>query len=158
VFLEYTPEGQPMQRWHYRPGRVHCGEMILLERETGLKYGQEFKQALMQGGTLARQGLLWLFLHRAHPSLKFSDVGFYDDELELVQDKDELAAEIETLEGLTGVPEDQRTAGLAMLRAQLATAPDAPGKAPTDTPAEPLPEPAPVDVPTPPQPQALSAS
>lgn len=151
MFLIYKPEGQPEQRWHYQPGRVHSGEMILLERETGLKYGQEFKQALMQGGTLARQGLLWLFLHRDHPSLRFADVGFFDDELVLEQDKDELSAEIEALEDMGGVPEDQRAAGLAILRAQRATAPDAPGKAPAATPAEPLPEPAPADAPTPPQ-------
>lgn len=157
MFLIYKPEGQSEQRWHYQPGRVHSGEMILLERETGLKYGQEFKQALMEGGTIARQGLLWLFLHRQHPSLKFADVGFYDDELVLEGDKDELAAQIEALEGMAGIPEDERQAGLAILRSQLATAPDAPGKAPAPTPAEPTPEPVPVDAPMLPPPPVPSS-
>jgi hypothetical protein len=136
MYLEYTPEGQPTQRWTFQPGRVHSGDMILIEKHTGLKYGQEFKQALLQGGTLARRGLLWLFLHRDHPTIKFDDVSFYDDELKLVQDKDEIDAEIDALEKFDGIPEDQRAAGLAMLRSQLETAPAAPGKAPASTPAE----------------------
>jgi hypothetical protein len=162
VFVIYKPEGQPEQRWHYQPGRIHSGEMILLERETGLRYGQEFKQELAQGSTVARRGLLWLFLHRAHPALKYADVGFYDDELELQLDKDEVAKEIEALEDMAGgMPESQRQAGLALMRAQLDSAPDAPGKAPAvdPTPAdEPIPPTAPADALTPPQPPAPSAT
>jgi hypothetical protein len=139
VFLHYKPEGQPERRFHVQLGRMHSGEMIQLERHTGLKYGP-FKQELMQAGTIARQGLLWLLLHRDHPELKFADVGFYDDELELVMDKDEVAKEIEALEDLAGspeLPEADRLAGLAMLRSQLREAPDAPGKAPESTLAAP---------------------
>lgn len=157
MFLEYTPQGQPTQRWHFQPGRLKTGSMILLEKQTGLKYGQEFKQTLMMGGTLARKALLWLFLRQDHPTVKFDDVDFYDDELLLVQDKDEIEAEIEALKDLDGIPEDQRLAGLSMLRSQLLTAPDAPGKAPEGTPATPEGEPAPADASTaPPAPDPSS--
>lgn len=142
MFLVYKPEGQPEQRWHFLPGRLKTAEMIAIEKRTGLKYGQQFKQELMMGGTLARQALLWTMLRREHHTLRFEDVDFYDDELQLLQDKDELAAEIEALETeqIEGMSDLERAAGLALLRRQQAEAPEAPGKAPTAvTPAEPAP-------------------
>lgn len=156
MFVVYKPEGQPEQRWHFLPGRLRTAEMIAIEKRTGLKYGTEFKQDLLMGGTRARQALLWTMLRREHHTIQFDDVDFYDDELVLERDKDELAAEIAELEKFQGLTEAERDAGLALLRSQLETAPDAPGKAPTVTPAEPpseppvlpaYPDPAPVDVP-----------
>lgn len=135
MFLIYTPEGQEEQRWLYQPGRLKTNEMIAIERRTGLKYGGQFKQDLMQGGTLARKALLWTFLRRTHHTISFDDVDFYDDELQLVMDRDELTAEIEALESFDGITEDERRAGLALLRQQLAEAPYAPGKDPGTPPA-----------------------
>lgn len=149
MFLVYKPEGQPEQRWHFQPGRVRTGSMILLQKVTGLKYGQEFKQALLEGDVIARRALLWLHLRQDHPTIRVEDVEFADDELLLVQDKDELVASIEQLENMTGIPEDERAAGLSMMRQQLLEAPDAPGKAPTVTPAGPEPAPEPTPGPTP---------
>lgn len=138
MYLIYTPEGQEEQRWVFQPGRLRTAEMIAIERRTGgLKYGTEFKDALMRGDTLARKALLWTLLRRTHHTISFDDVDFYDDELKLVLDRDELAAEIAALEEFAGVTEDQRMAGLALLRAQLADAPYAPGKDPAPTPTEP---------------------
>lgn len=147
MFLIYTPEGQEEQRWLYQPGRLKTNEMIAIERRTGLKYGGQFKQDLMQGGTLARKALLWTFLRRTHHTISFDDVDFYDDELQLVMDRDELTAEIEALESFDGITEDERRAGLALLRQQLAEAPYAPGKDPgtPPTPAGPYTGPVPTD-------------
>ncbi|MEV4705024.1 hypothetical protein [Actinoplanes sp. NPDC049316] len=139
MFLIYTPEGQEEQRWLYQPGRLKTNEMIAIERRTGLKYGGQFKQDLMQGGTLARKALLWTFLRRTHHTISFDDVDFYDDELQLVMDRDELTAEIEALESFDGITEDERRAGLALLRQQLAEAPYAPGKDPGTPPTPPTP-------------------
>lgn len=130
MFVVYKPADQPEQRWHFLPGRLKTAEMIAIEKRTGLPYSGAFKQNLMQGGTLARQALLWTMLRREHHTLKFEDVEFYDDELELQLDKDELAAEIAALEDFDGVTDAERNAGLALLRGQLDDAPYAPGKEP----------------------------
>ena len=131
MFLVYTPEGKPEQRWHYQPGRLKSGEMILLEKHSGgMKYGQEFKQQLMMGSTMARRALLWMFLHREHRTLDIRDVDFFDDELKLVRDKDETLAEIAELKEFDGIPEAEREAALSILRRELQEAPEAPGKAP----------------------------
>ncbi len=140
MFLVYKPEGGEEQRWLYNPGRLRTQEMFAIERHPGLKYGGEFKQALMQGATLARQALLWTFLRRDHPTIKFADVDFFDEELELQRDKDELEAEIAALEENTDLDETTRSISLHVLRGQLATAPYAPGK-------EPLPDPEPETAP-----------
>lgn len=145
LYLVYKPEGQPEQRWHYEPGRLHSGEMLLVEKASGFRYGAEFKQELMLGGTMARKALLWVMLRRTHPAIKLADIGFCDDELQLIQDKDELAAELAAMEGEErpdGMSDAQWSAGMALLRRQLAEAPDAPGKAPTGTTAEPSSSPA----------------
>lgn len=138
MYLVYKPEGQPEQRWHFQPGRMNRFDMLAIEKVTGLKYGQQFKQELMQGGTEARAALLWVHLRREHPTIDFRNIEFFDDELQLLQDKDETLAEIAALEGeeIEGLSELERAAGLALLRRQLAEAPDAPGKAPTATTAE----------------------
>ena len=151
MFLVYKPLGQPEQRWHFLPGRMHSGEMILIEKVSDLRYGNEFKQELMMGGTTARKALLWVMLRRQHPTIRFADVEFYDDELQLIQDKDEIAAELEAMESEErpeAMSEAQWMAGLMLLRRQLAEAPDAPGKAPADTPA--VPEPTAAAAPPPP--------
>jgi hypothetical protein len=141
VFVVYKPEGQPEQRWHFLPGRLRTAEMIAIEKRAGVKYGQQFKQDLMMGGTSARQALLWTLLRREHHTIRFEDVDFADDELLLVLDKDETLAEIEALESFDGITEAERLSGLALLRQQLADAPEAPGKAPAATPAAPGPVP-----------------
>ena len=143
MFLDYTPEGQATQRFHFQPGRLKTAEMIAIERRSGLKYNVEFKQALMQGSTVARQALLWTFLRRQHLDLRFEDVDFYDDELVLVLDRDETEAEIAALRDFTGISETDREAALASLADHLRTAPYAPGKeppAPTPPQAGPMPE------------------
>lgn len=144
MFLIYRPEGGTEQRWVFNPGRLRVQEMTAIERRTGLQYGGRFKQELMQGSTLARQALLWTMLRRTHHTLRFEDVDFYDDELLLVQDRDELAAEIEHLEADTTLPEADRLAGLMMLRSQLDEAPYPPGKDPG-----PAPQVEPMDLPMP---------
>ncbi len=149
MFLEYTPEGQPTRRWHYQPGRFRVAEMRLVEKTTNFRW-QEFQVELAMGSVVALQALLWTYLRREHPTLKVEDVDFAADEVQLIKDSDELAADLENLEEAAGaMPEDQRLAGLHHTRVQLRTAPPPPGKASTATPVEP-PPPAQVVASTPP--------
>ena len=129
MFLVYTPDGGDEQRFHYEPGRLRVAEMKAIEQATGMSYGTEFKQKLLMGSTVAKQALLWTFLRRRHNPIKLADVDFCDDELVLERDQDEIAAELEALATFEGMPADERLAAEAMLRAQLANAPQAPGKA-----------------------------
>jgi hypothetical protein len=156
VYLVYKPEGQPEQRWHYQPGRFRVPEMRLVEKTTGMRW-KEFQGELEMGSIVALQALLWTFQRRQHPTLKVEDVDFAADEVELVKDADELAADLQTLEEAAGsMPERDREAGIAYTRLQMRTAPPAPGKAPAATPAEP--PSAPVDASTPQVDPAVSTS
>lgn len=149
LYLVYKPEGQAEQRWHYQPGRFRVPEMRLVEKVTGFRWKQ-FQGELEMGSIVALQALLWTYQRRQHPALKIEDVDFAADEVELVKDVDELAADLQALDEAAGkMPESERLAGITYTQIQMRTAPPAPGKAPTDTPAEP-PQPVLVDASTPP--------
>lgn len=141
MFLVYTPEGGDEQRWEYRPGRLRTMEMEAIEKHTGLAYASEFKAALLKGQTSARRALLWTFLRRRHPTIKYTDVDFYDDELILERTKGEIDAEITEVERLadTDITAEERLLTLAILRQQRETAPDDPGKAGSPSAATPTP-------------------
>lgn len=145
MFLEWTPDdGQPAQRWYYRPGRIPSPEQQLIERLTDWRWKQ-FLGEIEMGSSKALQVLLWSFRRRTHLELRLEDVVFCDDELALIKDQDELAADIVDLENAAGdMPEDERQKALAYIRFTLRSAPPAPGKAPAAaTPAEPVSAPAP---------------
>lgn len=132
MFLVYKPEDGEEQRWEYRPGRLRVMEMEAIEKHTGgLAYATEFKAQLLKGQTAARRALLWTFLRRQHPTLKFADVDFFDDELQLERTKGEVEQEIAAVQELSDadMSPDERLMTVAILRQQLATAPDDPGKA-----------------------------
>jgi len=90
VFLIYHPEGQAEpQRWRYNPRRgLLAPEREDIERRTGMPYA-EFTQAVLKGSSLCRRALLYVFLRRDHPKLKWEDVQFEWDELKLEYSKQE---------------------------------------------------------------------
>lgn len=141
MFLVYTPEGGDEQRFEYRPGRMRVMEMEAIEKHTGLAYATEFKAQLLKGQTNARRALLWTFLRRVHPTTRYEDVDFFDDELRLERDRDEIAAEIAAVESLSDadMPPEDRLLTVAVLRGQLDTAPEPPGKPASSSDATPTP-------------------
>ncbi|NMO52032.1 hypothetical protein HH310_12595 [Actinoplanes sp. TBRC 11911] len=164
MFLEYSPEGQPTQRWHMKPGNFRVPEMKLIQQVSGIKWGQ-FAAELQLGNIDALQALLWTYLRRQHPALKIEDVDFAGDEVKLVKDVDELEQDLADLEDAKGsMPEAERLAGIAFTRIAIRSAPLSPGKAQAVTPAEPAPQPealpmdAPAAVSTPTADPALSTS
>lgn len=136
MLLKYSPEGQEPQVFEVRLGRLRVADMEALQKRTGMPYGTEFKAKLLQGDVVARRAMLWLMLRRQHARLKIEEVDFYDDELTLERDRDEIADEIAELEAFTGMSEADRAVALAVLNMQLETAPEPPGKAPSPS-AEP---------------------
>jgi outer membrane biosynthesis protein TonB len=168
MYLVYRPDGQPEQRFHVNINRLPLEELKMIQRASGLKIAM-FQQNLMLGDVDALQALLWVYLHREHPTLRVDDVRFCLDELQLQRDRDEWQAEIAALEEDTDMPAMDRAAALAYARSELRTAPDAPGKAPAtaSTPADPeptvpdalpTPPPEPVAIPTEPTPAPAAAS
>lgn len=65
-------------------------ELIAVERETGFT-GVEWEDALNRGSALASTALVWILKRRydGDPTVKFADVVFDADDIELLPDEDE---------------------------------------------------------------------
>lgn len=129
MFLKYTPDGGDEQKWTFKLGKLRSMETEAIEKLTGLDYGVPFKQALMQGNTRARRALLYTFLRRQHPTIRFADVDFADDELVLDMDVEEWQEMRAEVERSTTVDESTKAEVLAAIDASIAEADPAPGKA-----------------------------
>lgn len=128
----YSPEGEPVQSWTYNPRKVRASEAEMLERRVNMPWDQ-FNQQLAQGSVLCRRALLWHFLTKTHPTLKFEDVDFAIGELTLKYDRSEYALIRKNVEETTlpaGTPEEAREAVLAQLDVAAQDAEDPEGKAP----------------------------
>lgn len=133
--LIYSPDGEQAQEWTYSPGKIRAAEAELLEKRTGMTWG-DFNQQLARGNVLARRALLWHFLRQTHSILRFEDVDFAMDELEIRFDKREFAlmrAEMEKAPLPPGTPDEVRDLILAEVDKEIAGADDAPGKAPSSS-------------------------
>lgn len=103
MYLVYRPEGaEEPQRFKYLPRRLMSGDREMLERRTDRNYS-EFTKDVVAGNSLCRRALLYMFLRREHKGLRFEDVDFAWDELELEYSKGELTQMREAVaEGATG--------------------------------------------------------
>lgn len=135
--LVYHPEGSTEpQRWEISLGKFRSLEVEQIEKLTGFDYGNEFKARLMKGNALARRALLFVLLRRQHPTTKFHDVDFADDELQLEMDLDELHETRKVVETSPAISEAERPLVLAALDEQIAEEAEragVEGKAPTPT-------------------------
>lgn len=122
MYLVYSPEGSDEpQRFKYLPKKLRSADREMLERKTGLNYGQ-FTQDVMQGNSVCRRALLYMFLRREHRNLSFEDVDFAWDELTLEYSKGELHAIRAEVEA--NAPADARAAALEKIDQQIAEAYD----------------------------------
>ncbi|GAA2351782.1 hypothetical protein [Streptomyces carpaticus] len=119
MYLVYKPEGQEPIRFKYLPKKLKAVDREELERKSGMNFAT-FTKEVVEGNSLCRRALLWMFLRRDHPRLPFDDVDFAWDELELEYSKGEL---IKMREGVAAnAPAAQRAATLAQLDEEIATA------------------------------------
>lgn len=128
MFLVYHPEGSDEPtRWRYDPRKLMSAEREMLERRTGRDF-TDFTKGVQSGNSLCRRALLFMFLKRDHPGVKWEDVDFAWDELRLEHSRQELELIREqVVKNLTG---DQLAAALEQLDAEIAEAPeDEEGKA-----------------------------
>ncbi|MFF7521251.1 hypothetical protein [Streptomyces pseudovenezuelae] len=90
MFLVYKPEGsEEPKRWKYQPKKLMSPERELLEKLTGKNF-TEFTVDVQKGNSRCRRALLFIYLKREHPTLKFDDVDFAWEELTLEHSKGEL--------------------------------------------------------------------
>lgn len=126
MYLVYQPEGQDEpSRWTYNPKRLMAPEREMLERRTERNFSA-FTTDVLQGNSLCRRALLFLFLKRTHPATRFEDVDFAWDELRLEYSKSEYLKMREgLLDTLNG---DKLAAALEKIDAEIATAYDDTGE------------------------------
>lgn len=124
MYLVYHPEGsEEPTRWQYNPRKIMSAEREMLERRTGRTFS-EFTQDVIKGGSLARRALLFMFLKRDTPGVRFDDVDFAWDELTLEHSKAELQEiRADAADRMTG---DERAAVLAQLDSEIAEAHEEP--------------------------------
>lgn len=93
MYLIYQAEGdEEPQRWRYKPNKLMSPEREMLERRTGKNFA-EFTQAVLQGSSLCRRALLFMFLKRDHAGkVRWEDVDFAWDELKLEYSRQEYQA------------------------------------------------------------------
>ncbi|MER5882720.1 hypothetical protein ABT160_02710 [Streptomyces sp. NPDC001941] len=122
MYLIYQPEGQDEPtRWKYNPRRLMAVEREDLERRTSRNFST-FTTDVVQGNALCRRALLFTYLRRDHPKVKFEDVDFTWDEVKLAYSQQELHLMREdALETLHG---DQLAAALASFDKAMETAYD----------------------------------
>ncbi|MFJ8804190.1 hypothetical protein [Streptomyces sp. NPDC102487] len=124
MYLVYKPEGsEEPSRWKYNPRKIMSAEREWVERRTERNWS-EFTKDVVQGSSLCRRALLYIFLKREHPGVKYDDVDFAWDELSLEYSKGEL---IEIRKSASeNTPADQRDAVLEKLDSEIAEAFDDP--------------------------------
>lgn len=130
MYLVYRPEGsEAPKRWKYNPRKMMSAEREAIERRTDRNWS-EFTKDVVAGSSLCRRALLYTYLKREHPTLKWDDVDFAWDELSLEYSKAELIEIRQTVaDTATG---DERAAVLEKLDAEIAEAyedPEDEGKA-----------------------------
>ncbi|MET9411270.1 hypothetical protein ABZX90_36835 [Streptomyces sp. NPDC002935] len=130
MYLVYQREGDTEpKRWRYNPNKLMSPEREMLERRTGKNF-TEFTVDVQKGNSQCRRALLFMFLKREHPGVKYDDVDFAWDELTLEMSKGELLLVREQI--VDSVPPDQLAAVLENIDGQIAEAfedPDEEGKA-----------------------------
>lgn len=122
MYLIYQPEGEAEpQRWKYDPRKLMSAEREMLERRTSKDFS-DFTKSVMNGNSSCRRALLFMYLKRSHPGIKYEDVDFAWDELTLEysrQEYQEMRSAV--VDNLTGA---ELAAALEQLDGEMATAID----------------------------------
>jgi len=119
MLFSYKPDDGDAQQWTFRPRKFPSHEAEAIENATGMTWS-EFSEQVLKGSVRARRALLWILLRRQHPVLKFNDVAFSLDEVELELEPDELRAMRGELEKVDDP--DVRSLALAQIDEQIAEA------------------------------------
>ena len=119
MYVTYKPEGGDVQEWAFHPRKMPSHEAEAIEHATDMTWA-EFSAQVLKGSVRARRALLWILLRRQHPTIKFADVAFTMDELDLSMDSAELGAMRVELEKIAD--DDVRSLALGQIDAEIAEA------------------------------------
>jgi len=108
----YQPEGADPLKWDFDPTRLMNPEVEAIERHTGLTFGA-WVEAVGNSSVLAFHGLLYVYLKRTTPTLKWDDVQFCMADVSFDLTDDEKAQLVRTLV-------DKRDAGTITTQEQAA--------------------------------------
>jgi hypothetical protein len=93
----YTPEGADPREWDFDPGKMHDVEAIEIEKRTGLTYA-EFGERFLKGSILAKKALLFVLMRRSIPTLKWDELQFTVEEVNVEFDADEKTKMVDALQ------------------------------------------------------------
>lgn len=88
--ITYTPDDGSVHEWHFDANRLMSAEAEAIERHTGMTF-VEFGQKLAMGSAIALHALVWVFLKRENPGVKFADVDFPMGAIQSAPDEDDRA-------------------------------------------------------------------
>lgn len=121
MILIYSPAEGDVQRWNYDPNRLMSAEREALEKRTGRDFSG-FTEGVIEGSSVCRRALLHMFLKRAHPGVRYEDVDFCWDQLELQFSKQEYQAMRDAISQSDGGPDQSER--LAAIDREMETAID----------------------------------
>lgn len=119
MYLVFRPDEGDEQRYQFTPAKMSNFDAEAIERETGLTWAQ-FGEKLTQNSIIAMRALLWVLQRRQHPTLKYRDVSFQLDQVDVEPEPSELAAAREALLADDRLPDEERAAQLALVDEQIA--------------------------------------
>lgn len=92
MLLHYTPDDGEKKTFEFKHDQMLSVEADAVERVTGLTW-DEVGQKFLMGSSLVQRAVLWIFLKRENPSLRFKDLdGLRTGQVEREFDMDELQA------------------------------------------------------------------
>lgn len=111
MIFRWTQEGADPREWEFTPLTLGNAEAETIERLTNWTY-QEFGEKFLGGSMKAYHALLYVFLKRTTPTLKYNDVQFSLAEIDLEYSPDEKRAMVDALrekDGQEGLTEDEES-------------------------------------------------
>lgn len=101
--LTFRPQNGDEQSWTIDLDQFRVAEREECERRSGLDWGP-FKAALVRDKTSAIRALLFVLIRRTHPTYRWDDVDFCDDEVQVettIADLEKGRAQIEATANLS---------------------------------------------------------
>lgn len=114
MIVTYTPADGEKKVWQYQQSELSSREAEDVEEATGMLFA-EWQMKVLQGSMRARRGLLWMLLKRDDPKLRFDDVAFRVDELEVDWDAQEKKRVRTTIEHSKDLSEENKRLAMQLL-------------------------------------------
>lgn len=115
--ITYVPIDGEKREFIFRPGELTNLEAELIEIQGGEIWDsyEEFGRLFMNGNMRAYRAALWVCLRREQPRLKFNDLSFRVDQLNVELEEDERDRIVAAIADDIDIEEEQREALLSIL-------------------------------------------